>query len=280
MTDASSNCRRACNIRVFLCCCLVPLALSSAGGGLLAQETIAPGDPSTASDRLFTSTDVLLAGVVVGSFLLIPPLEGLDTGLNGALTDETLNRNTATRYGGRLVGTLQGGIALTGGIFLIGTVSGSSSLQRAGLHSLEALLVAEFASQMLKIAVGRNRPSVNSSSDHFDPLAFDADRHSFPSGHTSKVFAIATTLSHELKEEAPWIPFVAYPLATWTGVTRVLDQKHWLTDVVAGAALGILSARLVERLNHRGAGGDRSFSWTVMPGTDGGVAFAATIATG
>lgn len=54
----------------------------------------------------------------------------------------------------------------------------------------------------------------------------------------------AGALSSELGRDHPWVPFVAYPVATWVGVSRVVDGRHWSSDVLAGAAVGLLSARL------------------------------------
>ena len=56
-------------------------------------------------------------------------------------------------------------------------------------------------------------------------------------------------LSNELREEAPFVPYVVYPLAAWAGASRMLDGRHWFTDVVAGAAVGIFCAQVVDRLH-------------------------------
>ncbi len=55
---------------------------------------------------------------------------------------------------------------------------------------------------------------------------------------------LATIVTLELDNHASWIPYVAYPLATWVGVTRELDRNHWPTDVLAGAVLGLLTAQI------------------------------------
>jgi membrane-associated phospholipid phosphatase len=159
----------------------------------------------------------------------------------------------------RAVGGLDVSLALTGGTFLLGKAVGSSTVSRVGLRSLESVLAADFLGELFKVGLGRARPAVGLDSEHFEPLTFDSEFHSFPSNHTSHMFALATTLSLELGEEAPWVPFVAYPFAAWTGVSRILDDRHWLTDVIAGAAVGIFSARLVDRIHggasRRAAGG-------------------------
>jgi len=67
---------------------------------------------------------------------------------------------------------------------------------------------------------------------------------SFPSGHTATAFVGAHILFKEYKEISPWIGFSGYAIAAGTGLLRVTNRKHWLSDVSAGAGIGILSAEL------------------------------------
>ncbi|MBA4167611.1 MAG: phosphatase PAP2 family protein [Chitinophagaceae bacterium] len=68
---------------------------------------------------------------------------------------------------------------------------------------------------------------------------------SFPSGHTTMAFASAEFLRQEYKDVSPWYGIAGYTVAAATGALRMYNNKHWLSDVVAGAGLGILSTRLV-----------------------------------
>ena len=67
---------------------------------------------------------------------------------------------------------------------------------------------------------------------------------SFPSGHTATAFMTATMLHKEYGWRSPWFSIGAYTMATVTGVSRVLNNRHWMSDVVAGAAIGIGSVHL------------------------------------
>lgn len=68
-----------------------------------------------------------------------------------------------------------------------------------------------------------------------------SNRHSFPSGHTATAFMTATMLNKEYGHKSPWIGIGAYSVATATGLMRMANNKHWLSDVLTGAGIGILS---------------------------------------
>lgn len=67
---------------------------------------------------------------------------------------------------------------------------------------------------------------------------------SFPSGHTATAFAGATLLAHEYGHRSVWIPIAGYSVAAATGVMRILNNKHYASDVLVGAAIGIVTAEL------------------------------------
>lgn len=73
---------------------------------------------------------------------------------------------------------------------------------------------------------------------------------SFPSGHTAQAFVGATFLSEEYKDRYPWMPYVAYGLASGVGVLRMANNKHYISDVLVGAALGILSTKIAYWTHH------------------------------
>ena len=83
----------------------------------------------------------------------------------------------------------------------------------------------------LKYSVGRLRP--------------DGSRHnSFPSGHTATAFMTATMLHKEYGWRSPWFSIGGYTAAAVTGISRILNNRHWLSDVIAGGAIGIGSVHL------------------------------------
>ena len=97
----------------------------------------------------------------------------------------------------------------------------------------DAFSVAAMAAMVngVKYSVQRLRPDESASN-------------SFPSGHTARAFMTATMLHKEYEGRSPWFGIGGYTLAALTGVSRVLNNRHLLTDVMAGAAIGIGSVHL------------------------------------
>lgn len=255
---------------------LAPLAVPRTD--LRAQALPRPPESVQTSPNVFGTSDAVLATLFLSSLAAIEPLEGLDASVNRDVSSQVANRNTFVRTFGREFGDGRVGFGLAGSAFLVGHFTGNQTIRDLGLHTLETLAVVDASVMAFKVGVGRARPFITSQSDRLDPLSFNDAHNSFPSGHTAQAFALAATLSAELHDRAPWVPFVAYPLATWTATTRVLDREHWVTDLVGGAAVGILGANLVQRLNHRRAASN-GIAWGVAPTRDGGVGLAFNIKT-
>lgn len=72
----------------------------------------------------------------------------------------------------------------------------------------------------------------------------DSNDHSFPSGHTATAFMAATMMHKEYGGRSPWYSIGAYTVATATGLSRIANNKHWLSDIMVGAGIGVLSTEL------------------------------------
>ena len=72
-----------------------------------------------------------------------------------------------------------------------------------------------------------------------------SDHYSFPSGHTAEAFCAATIVYREYRYKSPWYGIGAYALATTVGAFRMINNKHWESDVLVGAGIGMLSVNLV-----------------------------------
>jgi membrane-associated phospholipid phosphatase len=71
-----------------------------------------------------------------------------------------------------------------------------------------------------------------------------SSNNSFPSGHTANAFMGAEFLYQEYKDVSPWYGIAGYVVATGTGLFRMYNNRHWFSDVVAGAGFGILSTKV------------------------------------
>jgi len=69
-------------------------------------------------------------------------------------------------------------------------------------------------------------------------------RNSVPSGHTAQAFAAAAFLSEEYGKKYKWVPYLSYGLASTVGTLRIMNNKHYLSDVLIGAGIGILSTKI------------------------------------
>jgi len=67
---------------------------------------------------------------------------------------------------------------------------------------------------------------------------------SFPSGHTAEAFASAEFMRQEYKDVSPWYGVAGYAMATATGVLRMYNNKHWCSDVITGAGIGMASTKI------------------------------------
>lgn len=116
------------------------------------------------------------------------------------------------------------------GLHLAGIKGKHNLLDATGIYLLsEGIMGGTVAS--LKSLTHRERPN-------------HAGFNSFPSGHTANAFAAAEFLNQEYKDVSPWYGYAGYTVATATGVLRMYNNKHWLSDVVAGAGFGILSTKV------------------------------------
>jgi membrane-associated phospholipid phosphatase len=78
----------------------------------------------------------------------------------------------------------------------------------------------------------------------------NSDNKSFPSGHTAQAFAAATFMAKEYGDKSVWYSVGAYSVATTVGVLRILNNRHWISDVLTGAGIGILSTNIAY-MTHR-----------------------------
>lgn len=227
---------------------LVPLlvALSLAASAPVAAQNAFEAMQATPGDAAYLG---VVVPIDLGLFLIDPPpsdrefqFNALDVGARDAL--DWRNRRAALRTSDWLLR----GFMLSA---VIAPPIGNTDFERdtgnASLVGFEAIATTQLITGLIKHTVGRERPD--------GPDAHGDEAYaSFFSGHTSMAFAGATMLtiySHEFDwgGRHDWIvPATAFSLATFTGYLRIAGRKHWLTDVLAGAAVGTGAAYLSYRL--------------------------------
>ncbi len=142
-------------------------------------------------------------------------------------------------------GALQGGLAAA--TFALGHALGHVELAIVGADLARAQLLTAVMTQGLKLSVNRHRP--------------DGTRFSFPSGHASATFATATVLQRHYGWK---VGVPAYGMAAYVGASRLQENRHYMSDVIFGAALGVIGGRAVT-VGH----GTATFALTPMAGPHG-----------
>jgi len=133
-------------------------------------------------------------------------------------------------------------VLLTAGTFAAGTLRHDTALAGTGTDMAEAAVLSVIGANVLKKVTGRLRP---------DETAYRSQwghgGSSFPSDHVAAVFAAAQVLSDRLPVERQGLRWTAYGLAGATAALRINGNNHWLSDTVAGAALGMATGRFVSQ---------------------------------
>ncbi|MGA2186885.1 MAG: phosphatase PAP2 family protein [Steroidobacteraceae bacterium] len=150
----------------------------------------------------------------------------------------------ATLNGGEDKNSLRDAIpalALIGGTWATAGYLGDSDGYRETWRLVESGVFSTVTAEALSVAAGRERPDGTTS-----PNQWRTGGDSFPSVHASAAFAIGMTFAESGNDDYRWLRrIVGYAVAGGTAYVRIKDNEHWLSDTVAGAAIGIATARFV-----------------------------------
>jgi len=116
-------------------------------------------------------------------------------------------------------------------IYIYGRAKDEPKVSHVGMDLIQSLLMAEAIVQTLKYTTRRERPD-------------DSGKTSFPSGHAADTFAFATALERHLGWKGA-VP--AYIFSSYVAISRVPDNRHWLSDTIFGAGVGIICGRTTTR---------------------------------
>jgi membrane-associated phospholipid phosphatase len=172
--------------------------------------------------HLFTPANALIVGIGGAGSLAVHPK---DDEIAADIYAPSGGRRDFFRAGASIGdGTEKSAFAL--GTYVVGRVWRKPRVAVAGADLVDAQIVNGVLTQGIKYATDRRRP--------------DGGARAFPSGHTSATFATAEVL----REHFGWkwgMP--AYAIGAYVSVSRMVDNKHWASDVVFGTAIGLVSGR-------------------------------------
>ncbi len=163
---------------------------------------------------------------LAGGAALTAAIHPLDDNLNARLVgSETAD---ALFKPGHVIGATPVQLGATAVTYLVGTINHQPRVRHLGMDLLEAQLLSEGMTQVIKRIVRRERP--------------DNSGFGFPSGHAAITMASATVLQQHLGWKAA-VP--TYLIASYVAISRLHDNRHFASDVVAGATEGIIVGRAV-----------------------------------
>jgi membrane-associated phospholipid phosphatase len=172
--------------------------------------------------HLFTPSNGIVLGIGGAGSAAVHPK---DADIAATIHAETGGREHFFEAGATIGdGAEQGAFAL--GMYVVGRASRSARVSALGADLVDAQIVNGVLTQGIKYAANRTRPNGSS--------------HSFPSGHTSATFATAAVI-HQHYGWKMATPF--YALGGYVSISRMVDHEHFASDVIFGAALGIVSGR-------------------------------------
>jgi hypothetical protein len=158
---------------------------------------------------------------------------------------------------------------MLGGTWAAGVMFENKDARHEAGTMFEAAAFSSVAGYVLKEIAGRERPYVSG-----DPNNWSSGGDAFPSLHVTAAFAIGTVFAESGNDRFRWVRrTLGYGLAAGTAYERIKHDAHWLSDTVAGAGLGVATARFVMKRDDPGKRG----SLAIAP-APGGIALSYTVA--
>lgn len=225
-------------MRISIVASRTPVIVSLLLLGLVGSPPAAAQDRPGGSDAAWW---LAAGGIMGGAILLDGEIRSRIPEGGGTRWEPLTDRLNYLGHPGYVVPALVAGYAS-------GRVARRPGLSRSSIHALGALFVAGVANGTLKTVVGRERPA-GGDRFTFSPFNLENRWQSFPSGHSTVAFSVATALSEEA--DRGWVTGLTYSAASLVAWSRVYEDKHWSSDVVGGAVLGVAATRAGLSLMHR-----------------------------
>lgn len=207
-------------------------------------------------DPLFTRGDLVWSGALVLTSVL---MFQVDDDIDRWMQREHIQESDFIRRGAEIANLAKDDQVMLAGalLYLTGRIAKKRTLADIAWHSTEAVLLSSVFLTLVRGSLGRSRPYVTPD----DPTNFDPfqgfkqfEYRSFPSIHASANFAVAAVISGEMKRRWPgrmrWVPPLLYTAATLPTVSRLYLRRHWMSDLVLGAFVGVLTGQKIEQYHH------------------------------
>lgn len=156
--------------------------------------------------------------------------------------------------------------AVVGGFFIAGLAGSDSAMDTAEDAFSASLIASGIITPSIKLLAGRARPRVNMGVNYFKP--FSNRNSSFPSGHTTEAFVLASVVSGHYT--STWVSCLSYGIAGTVGLARTYHDAHFASDVLAGALIGGFTGHTVVKYSDRLRSG-RGMTVAVLPDLEPGV---------
>lgn len=188
------------------------------------------------------------AGLAMGGGVLVGTLIASDQPLATVVQEHA---SSATNQLSKIVTPFGAwaAFATSGALVASGLVFHESRLTTMGREALEACILAALITDIAKPVFGRYRPYESGNANRFQPFS---GHDSFPSGHATVAFALASVIS--ARSDGWVIPAASYTLASLVAYSRINDSKHFASDVVAGGLIGATVGRFLVHRHDRASG--------------------------
>jgi hypothetical protein len=197
-----------------------------------------------ASPLHWTGKDFLIFGAAAGTAVVF---FGLDRGIQEWVEDNPKTSSSQFSLGVTHFGEGPFLLGLSAALYAGGEAFRNNSLRKTGLLSLESYAINGIIVTMIKFVLGRSRPLSGEGVRTFNWFSWESHEHSFPSGHSSAAFAVASVIAGQ--SDSFLVGALSYGLASLVAISRVNNNEHWASDVVAGSVLGYFIGKAVLALN-------------------------------
>lgn len=178
-------------------------------------------DYKLGANKLIIPASLIAVGAI--SFA-IPKMKEIDKDIRGEVNEHNLSNSKLDNYTQFIPAIMVYGLNIVG-------IKGKHNFKERTIILATSQAITTAIVFPSKKIIGEERPDKSNNM-------------SFPSGHAAVAFSTAHFLFREYNDTNYWISLSGYPFAVFTSVYRLINNKHWATDVIAGAGVGILSTEL------------------------------------